>query len=141
MVAKLAIAFVLLAATVLVHAAGLSLVMRRLRFGPAIGAPQFPPRVWLLIRLATWVIGIHVLEIAGWALFYWGKQCFPDLESALYYSVVTYTTVGYGDLTLPKGWRLLGGVEALTGILMCGWSAGFFFAVVSRVYTPIEAKP
>jgi hypothetical protein len=35
-----------------------------------------------------------------------------------------------------KEWRLLSGVEALTGILMCGWSTGFFFAVVSRIYTP-----
>ena len=46
---------------------------------------------------------------------------------------MTYTTTGYGDLVLPSEWRLVGGVEALTGILMCGWSAAFFFAVVSRM--------
>ena len=45
---------------------------------------------------------------------------------------VTYTTVGYGDLVLPKEWRLLGAVEGLTGILMCGLSTGLFFAVVSK---------
>jgi hypothetical protein len=50
----------------------------------------------------------------------------PDLPSALYFSMVTYTTTGYGDLVLPKGWRLVGGVEALTGILMCGWSPESF---------------
>ena len=44
----------------------------------------------------------------------------------------TYTTLGYGDLVLPKEWRLLGPVEGLTGILMSGLSTGFFFAVVSR---------
>jgi hypothetical protein len=59
----------------------------------------------------------------------------PDLQSALYFSAVTYTTTGYGDLVLSKEWRLVGAVEALTGILMCGWSTGFFFAVVSRLYT------
>jgi hypothetical protein len=47
---------------------------------------------------------------------------------------VTYTTTGYGDLVLPPEWRLVGGIEALTGILMCGLSTGFFFAVVGRVY-------
>lgn len=57
----------------------------------------------------------------------------PDLHSALYFSAVTYTTTGYGDLVLPTEWRLVGGGEALTGILMCGWSAAVFFAVVSRM--------
>jgi hypothetical protein len=44
----------------------------------------------------------------------------PDLQSALYFSAVTYTTTGYGDLVLSKEWRLVGAIEALTGILMCG---------------------
>jgi hypothetical protein len=52
----------------------------------------------------------------------------------LYFSAVTYTTTGYGDLLLPAEWRLVGSVEALTGILMCGWSTGFFFAIVSRMF-------
>ena len=56
----------------------------------------------------------------------------PDFTTAAYFSAVTYTTTGYGDLVLPEEWRLVGGVEALTGILMCGWSAAFFFAVVSQ---------
>jgi len=67
-------------------------------------------------------------------LFFWWKKCLPDFESSLYFAVVTYTTVGYGDLVLAKGWRLVAGVEALTGILMCGWSTGFFFIVASRLY-------
>jgi hypothetical protein len=62
----------------------------------------------------------------------------PDLPSAFYFSAVTYTTTGYGDLVLPEQWRLVGGVEALTGILMCAWSSGFFFAVVGRMY---ESQP
>ena len=49
-----------------------------------------------------------------------------------YFSGVTYTTLGCGDAVLPQEWRLLGPVEVLTGILMCGLSAGFFFAVVSK---------
>ena len=64
-------------------------------------------------------------------------RAMPDLPSALYFSAVTYTTTGYGDLVLPQVWRLVGAIEALTGILMCGWSTGFFFAVVNRI---LEAR-
>ena len=64
-----------------------------------------------------------------WATFYWWTGV-ADLPSSIYFSAVTYTTTGYGDLVLPADLRLVGGVEALTG-LMCGWSTGFFFAVVS----------
>ena len=50
-----------------------------------------------------------------WATFYWWKGAMPDLPSSIYFSAVTYTTTGYGDLVLPADWRLVGGVEALTG--------------------------
>ena len=47
---------------------------------------------------------------------------------------MTYTTTGYGDLVLPEGWCLVGGIEALTGILMFGWSTGFFFTIVNQIF-------
>jgi Ion channel len=62
--------------------------------------------------------------------FYHLRGCLPDAEAAFYFSGVTYTTVGYGELVLTKPWRLLAPIETLTGILMCGLSASFFFAVV-----------
>jgi hypothetical protein len=86
---------------------------------------------WLLIRIAWWLIVLHLLEIAVWALFFWWHKCLPDVESSFYFSGVTYATIGYGDLVLPKEWRLFGPVEGF--ILMCGLSTGLFFAVVSRL--------
>ena len=80
------------------------------------------------------MILLHLFEITVWAAFFLWKQAMADWPSALYFSAVTYTTTGYGDLLLPKEWRLVGAVEALTGILMCGWSTGFFFAVVARIF-------
>jgi hypothetical protein len=83
----------------------------------------------------TWLLVlIHTIEIAVWALFYVWRECLPDAESAFYFSGVTYTTLGYGDLVLSKEWRILGPIEGLTGILMCGLSAGLFFATVTRIY-------
>jgi RsiW-degrading membrane proteinase PrsW (M82 family) len=81
-------------------------------------------------------------EIAVWGLFYYWRGCFPDAGSALYFSGVTYTTVGYGDLALPEPWRMLAPSEALIGILMAGLSTGLFFAVIHRLLEPyFKEKP
>jgi hypothetical protein len=133
MLAKTVSAFLLVAACVSIHAAGLSaafLWMPRRR--------EFFAGYWhwtgLFIGLAAWMILLHLLEISVWAMFFQRNGTMPDAASALYFSAVTYTTTGYGDIVLPYDWRLLSGVEALTGILMCGWSTGFFFAVVTRMF-------
>jgi len=128
------LASVLVALTVAVHASGLAVLLRMLLRSHAEPPTRFWPITWLLIRLAWCLILIHLVEISVWALFYLWVGCLPDAESAFYFSGVTYTTIGYGDLVLPQPWRTLGPVEGMTGILMCGLSAGLFFAVVERVY-------
>jgi len=122
-----------MAACVAIHAGGVASALRWLK-GHQPSAGSFWSCTWLFIRLAGWMILFHLLEITVWGFFYLWSEGMPDLHSALYFSCVTYTTTGYGDLVLPKTWRVVGGVEALTGVLMCGWSTGFFFAVVSRMY-------
>jgi voltage-gated potassium channel Kch len=131
---KLLAAWSLLAVSVAIHATGLAVVLRRAKALPVAVEGRIWPVTWLLIRVAWGLIILHLLEIIVWAVFYWWQRCLPDLESAFYFSGVTYTTVGYGDLVLPQEWRLLGPVEALTGILMCGLSTGYFFAMVSTFY-------
>ena len=122
----------LLAGTVTMHAAGLTLVFRRLHGAKARADAGFWRITWVLIQLAAASVVLHLLSITGWGVFYWWQRCFPDLESAIYFSGVTYTTIGYGDLVLPVEWRLAAPVEGLTGILMVGLSTGLFFAVVSK---------
>lgn len=112
------------------HAFGVAAAARRFSFD---ASGRFRQWTWTFVRVAGWMILIHLIEITIWALFYVWRDAMPDLPSALYFSAVTYTTTGYGDLVLPENWRLVGAVEALTGILMCGWSTGFFFAVVSQM--------
>jgi hypothetical protein len=130
----LLIAGFLMALCVMVHAIGMMGALRWIQRSPALADPRFWPPTWLLIRIASWLILLHLIEISLWALVYAWRQAMPDLHAAFYFSAVTYTTTGYGDLVLPEAWRLVGGIEALTGILMCGWSTGFFFAVVNRMY-------
>jgi hypothetical protein len=135
MLTRLAVGFVLMAVCVTIHAVGVSVALHRLRRSP-VPPPRFLPRTQVLLLLASWVVVLHLVEIAAWALLFTWNGAMPDLSSALYFSAVTYTTTGYGDLVLPKHFRLDGGIEALTGILMCGWSTGFFFTVVNRFYDP-----
>lgn len=132
---------VLVTVTVLVHATGFSLLLRSLMKSGAAPPTQTWPIVWRLISVTWWLILIHAAEISVWALCYLWAGCLPDAESAFYFSGVSYTTVGYGDLVLAKPWRMLAPLEGLTGILMCGLSASLFFALVSRIYASrVDAK-
>jgi hypothetical protein len=83
---------------------------------------------------------LHCLEILIWAQFLFWSNCFPDRETATYYSLMSYTTVGYGDVLLPLHWRLLGGLEAMIGVLMFGWSTACLVAFVYHVQNALLKK-
>jgi len=129
---KILMAWCLVAMTVAIHSAGLAYILYRIWHSPRKTEAHFSEITWRLIRVAWWLIVVHVCEIAVWALFYWWQNCLPDAESSFYFAGVTYTTVGYGDIVLPKEWRMFGPVEGLTGILICGLSTGLFFAILVK---------
>jgi voltage-gated potassium channel len=86
----------------------------------------------LIIRCMSVMIVFHLLQILLWAGFYrW--NCFPSWENAFYFSAANFSTVGCGDLVLPQVWRALGPVESVAGVLMCGLSASFVFAIIHRL--------
>jgi len=134
MLDEVAAGLMLLAITAIIHAAGMTVMLRWVLRSKSLLETRFLDRTWLLVRAAWWLVGMHLIEIVVWALFFWRQRCMPDLESAVYFSGVTYTTIGYGDLVLTSGWRLLGPLEGLSGILMCGLSTGFFFVLVTKLY-------
>ena len=88
----------------------------------------------LMIQLVGTLLLFHLAEAIVWALFYRSIGTLPDFESAAYFSLTSYTTVGYGDVVLPEPWRLLGPLEATVGVLMLGWSTGVLVAVIGTVY-------
>ena len=77
---------------------------------------------WLVVRIVIFLLLMHAVEVAVWAQFYVNQHCFSDAETAYYYSLMSYTTVGYGDVLLPHPWKIMGGLEAMIGVLMFGWS-------------------
>ena len=128
--------FILLAICVAIHAAGLMFVLRRISAGMCPSNESWKAS-WILIRAAWKLAALHISEILLWAVYYrlWG--CVEDFATSIYFSGVSYTTIGYGDVVMPRRYWFLGPMEGLTGILMCGLSTGFFFVAVSRVF---EAK-
>jgi len=85
----------------------------------------------LVVKSSVAVIVLHGLVILLWASWY-RLRCFSSWELAFYFSSGTYTTLGSGDVTLPSNWRLLGPLESMTGVLMCGVSVAVLFAIVTR---------
>lgn len=136
MIVKALLAWLVMAFCVAIHAVGVTAMLRKINRGPPLAGLRFWVQSWMLIRIAAALIVLHLFEISAWALLYFLLQGTPDLSTALYFSSVTYTTVGYGDVVLSREWYLVSGIEALTGILMCGWSTGFFFLLISRIYSP-----
>lgn len=117
--------------TVFVHAVGFDVLIRALLKANIQAKSGFRSVVGYIVGMSCWLLLIHTLEIIVWGLAYFWLGCLPDALSACYFSGVTYTTIGYGDLLLPLQWRILAPMEALTGILMCGLSTGLFFAVIN----------
>jgi hypothetical protein len=90
-------------------------------------------RVMLIAALVLMLFLAALLEVGIWAAAYLAIGALSALESAVYFSMVTFTTLGYGDVVLHESWRLLASFEAANGIIMFGWSTALLFAVVHRV--------
>lgn len=88
----------------------------------------------MIVGLFAGILFLHVIQTSIWAGFYYVKNLFSDFETSLYFSMVSFTTIGYGDVLLPRNWRLLGVIEGFSGVLLCGVSTAFIFAVVNALF-------
>ncbi len=92
--------------------------------------------VQLLIMTSVFLIFIHLIQAAIWALVYMllpGVTEFETFEKSMYFSLVTFTTLGYGEITIASGNRILAGLEAINGITLIGWSTAFMFAIFQEL--------
>ena len=87
----------------------------------------------LLVLLFSGIMILHTIETSIWAVFYYTRSLFSDFETSLYFSLTSFATIGYGDVLLPHRWRLLGAIEGISGVLLCGLSTAFIFAVMSAM--------
>ncbi len=134
----------MIALTVVVHTVGIIVLIRLLR-----GKVESKDSHLILFRfvrvLVFTVLSIfllHTIEIWLWAVLYIWLGAFEIMETALYFSTVTFTTLGYGDITLLPRWRLLSSLEAANGVILIGVSTAFIFAVIQRMHqAQTESRP
>jgi len=88
----------------------------------------------LLFLVFTALVVLHFAEAGVWALFYKWNDLFPNFETCLYFSLGTYSTIGYGDTVLPARWRILGAIEGISGVLLCGLSTAFLLALINGLF-------
>jgi voltage-gated potassium channel len=135
----------LVVVTVIIHGVGTlswtHLISRRYADrGAEVRAGQALP---ILVGTVLVLLILHALEIVVWAyayLLFLPSGELGSMEEAVYFSFVTFTTLGYGDITLTQGWRLLSGIEALNGIMLAGWSTAMLFALVQRTWQSIVRR-
>jgi hypothetical protein len=135
MIKLLLLLFVLVSACVAIHGLGMILGLRWLgRTWPRHGHHfRLPTMFWMIVRVVYGLLLLHILQIIVWAACYLWSGCFRDFQTSFYYSATCYSTVGFGDVIPPEEWRVLGAIEAVTGVLMFGWSTGVLFSVVNHL--------
>jgi len=133
MLVQLALATAMVIMTVLVHLFGLAMLMRVLRSHTRIFRKLAIMPLTLLLAATIGIITIHTLEIWLYALLYLQLGTFSHFEQALYFSTVTYATIGYGDVVMPHEWRILGAIEGAAGIIMLGWSTAFLISLLTQL--------
>jgi len=127
-------AVLLVVLTLCLQCAGLAVLITWLRRAVASGIYRLGPfhSATMIMRSTAAVILLHALQVLLWAsAYHW--ICLPSWESSFYFSASSYATVGYGDLVLPSSWRMLGPLESIIGVLMCGVTVSLLFAVVTRL--------
>ena len=135
MLTEVSIAVAIVSVCLIIHFAGIfamaEWLLRRREFLGNAGRKQFGI---LMVVVFAGILVLHLIQTSLWAVFYYTQNLFSDFETSLYFSMVSFTTVGYGDVLLPRRWRLLGVIEGFSGVLLCGVSTAFIFAVINAIF-------
>lgn len=133
MLRQLAISSLIVFVLATVHFTVLAILFQRLRaHQPRWSALPLAP-VPILLAAFGGVLAVHAAEIWLFAGLYLLLGALPDFETSLYFSAVSYASVGYGDIVLSKDWRILGAIEGAVGIILLGCSTAFIVAVVTEL--------
>ena len=133
MLVQLSLATLMVVVTVLIHLLGLAILMRVLRSHTRIFRRLRIMPLTLLLAATIGIFAIHTIEIWLFAILYLQLGAFGHFEQALYFSTITYATIGYGDLVMVHQWRILGGIEGAAGVIMLGWSTAFLISLLSQL--------
>jgi len=129
------IAAAILFATIIIH--GLVVIcLYRLCSRPIRNASNLSSmaRLCLSYVFVLGFVAAHFVEIIIWAMAYWVFSALESMEEAIYFSAITFATIGYGDVTLAGQWRIASAFEGVNGILLFGWTTAFLFKVSGTLW-------
>lgn len=135
MLKQLLIGSLIISLTIGVQASFISLAMTNIKkVIPWLrNAPYLPKAIISLAGVAVWLMIAHSINVWLWAGTFMRLGTFETLETALYFSIVSFTTLGFGDVILPQEWRLLAGLCAANGLLIFGLSTAFLVEFYGRL--------
>jgi hypothetical protein len=136
MLVPLVIAGLVLLINMLIQVVAVVIMLRLLAGKLASGQllPGFRNDTMILVGVLLLLFAGHLVQIAVWALLFLGIAEFQDFATAFYHSTVNFATLGYGDMVMSERWRLLGALQAVSGVLMFGLSTGTLFAVMNQLF-------
>ncbi len=109
------------------------------KYGAKLAEPPFIVKTILaLVVVVLWLIAGISLSAWLWAVVFLVVEVFQELEAALYFSIVTFTTLGYGDITLNSQWRILASFSAINGLIIFGLNTAFLVEFTSRLRSTQE---
>ena len=122
MLLQLFIGSVLVPATLVVEATFITSAIRVLTQigGWLIRPPHAPKSALALVGVTLWLLAAHSIGVWIWTGAFNGLGAFEALEPALYFSIVAFTTLSFGDITLSESWRPLSGMSAANGLIVFG---------------------
>jgi hypothetical protein len=122
--------------TLIIHSLGMNLVMHRFELNWVNYRNEKSEfrRQFYFGRLVMLMLVTHIVEILLVAAVLFGLHAFHDMRTAFYFTGETYTTLGFGDILLPNGWRQLALFIAMSGLFSFGWSTGVLVSIVGKTY-------
>lgn len=144
MLLELFVATVMVLLTVMIHGGGLLLLgrllaMRERAAGHTRIAPLSVEGAVVATIAALGLLVLHGIEIWLYALFYRMIGAVDALRDAVYFSTITFASIGFSDASVKESWRLLGALEGINGALLIGWSVASFVTLMTR-FTPSSAR-
>ena len=141
MLLNIIIAAFMIVVTSVVHASGMILVLKAIRSqeGNLYNALRQKQIIWTCGAVLLMAI-VSLVEVTIWASAYLALNAIDGFEKALYFSTVTFTSLGYGDVVLEEKWRLLASFEGVNGIIMFGWTTAIVVAAVQHIFFNKEYK-
>jgi len=134
MILNLLVGTIVISLTVLIHTFGLIAITHAMaRLVALFRMHGRRSRVLAMISVVMGLFAVMTAEVWLWAGIYRLLGILSDFETALYFSTITFSTVGYGDVVPAHGWRVLAALEGINGFLLIGWSTAYLIAAGTRV--------